>query len=410
MNIIVFTFIGFFIILLNYKRVELFLVILCAYFVKLALVFTQRFVRPVFSSSDQVNFLNTAVEWSSLEFIELLGKFDPTQSYVISWVSALIFYFFGHEVVLVNILMSWIGLGTIIVAYKFSYSMSEDKRVAVLVSLLVAIIPSLSIINAALLRESFVIYFVILSFYYAFLWWNSLSIKYALLCVFSVVVSGFFHGALYFLVPFFAFIFLIRVVRSRYSQNKKFIYYSLFFVSLIPVFLFGYTMKDNVKVEMAVSMLSGEQRSIERLSLVELSGEGINSIAYPSVGGGFAEKTLLAPIRMAFFSYTPALWHFSKITDVPRIIDSILFVFFLMVAILVFIKNFRDPRFSYYCWFVFPVVLFLILMFSFGSFDVGTGQRHRLKFLSVVVVVYGSMFFSLFRKYNFYGFRRIRLL
>jgi hypothetical protein len=95
---------------------------------------------------------------------------------------------------------------------------------------------------------------------------------------------------------------------------------------------------------------------------------------------------------MIFFSSTPAPWHFFKITDAPRILDSLIFSLLLIYAVYLRVAKKNIGSLKVINYFILPVVLFMVLMYSFGSFDVGTGQRHRLKIEPLLIVVYLSVF------------------
>lgn len=380
---------GLAIIFFQYKRPLLFLVLIFGYLVNIGLILTQRFVRPLFFSSDQVRFYDYAIELSNLVFLEFLAEFNPGQSYVISWFAGLIFKVFGQDLLYVNFFFVFAWIGTIIFAYKLSCLIILNKKKASLISGFVALIPSLSILNAAFLRESLIIFFFMGFFYYLLCWYIKRSFRLYLISLLLLFLAGVFHGAFILLIPIVIGCFILEVFKKR-----KIKYVELFFIFLVLLASFpvGYKAINNVKVQMAISLLSADTKSIDKyLQQKDRSDyEGINSLSMPQVdlSNPFNAAFSIAS-RSFYFSSSPFIHHYYKITDIPRIYDSLIFIFCLILLFTNYrkIKHSKERLDFFYKKLFIPLVLFLIVLFSLGSFDVGTSQRHRLKFLPVVVVV-----------------------
>ncbi len=396
MELMFFIFVGLAIVFTQIKRSNLFLILLASFVLKAALALTQRYVRPIFVSSDQGRFYDLAVEWSSNGFWAVLPNFDPMQSYVISWVSALVFSIFGNDIIYAQFIIVYFALGAIIYSYKIAFFLSQDKSIANIVALVVAVLPSLNILTAALLRENFIIFFILASIYNALMWHENNNFVFMLKSFIFIILAGFFHGALYLVIPIYGFLFLKSILKSSLKLDLKLIYLAFFLVALSVSFAGLYVLKDNVKVKMAINLVQGDDRAVQKLSMDDIASsdkEGINSISYPQLeGGGFLSLISSAPVRMIFFSYTPAPWHFFKITDIPRILDSFIFSWLLFYALYLRVRMKKNSSLKVVNYFILPVLLFMVVMYSFGSFDVGTGQRHRLKIEPLLIAVYLSIF------------------
>ncbi|MBA1277433.1 hypothetical protein [Stutzerimonas stutzeri] len=395
--------IGLGIVATQIRKPRLFIALTAGYAINLALIFTQRYVRPIFYSSDQQRFVDLANELAAMDFFSFLLQFDPTGSYLISWFAALIFKVLGSDLLYVNFFFVYAWVGTIAFSCKLSTMITGNKNISFLIVLFVIFTPSVSIVNAAFLRESFIIFFLVVSVYYSYQWYLSKNLHFFIKSIIFMTLAGFFHGAFYFLC-----VILVLFYMKESLLKLRVRYLDLFFVfALVPLFaVASIKLADNVKVKMAFSLIAGDERSVERfLTSTEdrSSYEGINRLQLPDIDGSNAVSFITSLARrVAAFSSSPFIQHYSKVTDIPRIYDSLVFVFACVLCFLIYKdgRRYDDKRIKFYFKLFIPMMLLVMLMFSLGSFDVGTSQRHRLKFMPVFMVVTFSMYYvsrSLYR-------------
>lgn len=374
----------------QYRTPKLLIVLGFGYAANLALIFTQRYIRPVFYSSDQQRFLDFANELAVMDFPSYLLQFDPTGSYVISWFAALVFKVFGGDLLYVNFFFIYAWLGAIIYSYKLAQLIAGRKKIALFISMFLAITPSVSIVNAAFLRESFIIFLLTVSVYYAYSWYLTKKLPSFLKSVVLMILAGIFHGAFYFL----SILLLLYYLKESLLRSRLRYLDLLFIFSFIPVLgIFSLDVAENVKVQMAVSLLSGDAQAGELFLSSEKDRsdyEGINSLTLPTIDTS-SPVYFLGDLtkRVIVFVSSPFINHYYKVTDIPRIYDSLVFILTGVLFVLIYSNAWRyhDLRIEFYCKLFGPMMLLLVLMFAIGSFDVGTSQRHRLKFMPIFMVV-----------------------
>ena len=398
MDVLLFITVGLFLLVPYIRNTPLFLLLLASYFVRLILVFTQAYYRPLFFSSDQVRFMETAEHWSARGFYNALLYFDPTQSYVISWFAALVYSIFGVKHVLINIVMAWLGIISVIAAYKLSLLIQGSRRDALLIAFLFSLIPSLSIINAAYLRESFVITFFILSIYYAARWYRNLKARHALLSVLFLILTSIFHSAFYFLIPLYVGLFFLA---SMFAAQSKYKIYGLIFIASSAIFLplAGTVISQSSKVIIAVNLFADDSPIFDEN--MSPNGLGLTQYYYPKLQTESVIKFLGSVFsRVHFFVLKPDFSMVDKITTLPRVFDTFLFSFILGGFLFLLLINFRwvQRYHGFVLFFVLPVLMLLTIGFSLGSAEVSTGQRHRLKFIGVTFVVLGSVLLCYYRE------------
>lgn len=399
MTLLFLFFVGVLIILTQVKRGGLFVGLIIGYSINLFLVSLQRYVRPIFYSSDQQRFLDYANELMSMDFYSFVSHFDPAGSYLISWFAALVFRVLGSDLLYVNFFFVYAWMGTVITSYKLSLFITEKRRAATIISLFVAFIPSVSIINAAFLRESFIIFFLMSAFYYSCKWYVSRKAIFFLGSVFFMLLAGFFHGVLYFFVVLLVFFYLGDVFRRRHFRYADLV----IILILVPFFaVVSLKLVDNVKVQVVISLFSSGGDSIEKYlsSNDDLDGfddeASINALRLPMVDLNDPVSFGVSVVDRVFtFSYSPFLHQYYKLTDIPRIFDSIIFLTAIFLSFLIY-KNGRscsDARVRFYLSVFMPLIILLVVMFAIGSSDVGTSQRHRLKFFPVFWVITTSVYY-----------------
>lgn len=409
MALAIFVLFGVFLILGYARHPRLFVLLWFSYAVKLSLAFLQVHVRPVFFSSDQVAFENTALEWASGGLLYTLNQFNPLESYVISFVASVLYVVFGHDPMLVHVIFAMLGVVSVALVFKIVLLYTGSSNYAFWSALFYAFIPSLSIINAAFLRESFIIFALLLFYYGASKWYLDGGVRYAFYATLAIVMAGVFHGIFYLFIPLaLTFFFLVALARAKTAKKVLkvgVVVGACFGVGLAFVFFIG----GNVKLERAASLILLDESVTSKYlesELPSIGPRGVNEIRYPLVSdasyGAFLSNI---PVRVMYLAAMPSPFHGNKITDVPRVLDSFVFVLTLGCLVLFSVFGSRSPHYRFLVYFVLPSIIILLIMFSLGTFEVGTGHRHRLKFLSIVYV-FGvvAIYQILVRRKNFgYG-------
>lgn len=394
--------IGFVIVSSQYKNVSLFILLVVGYVINLLALYFNYNVKSIFTSSDQLRFLELAQTLADLDFYSYLLQFDPTGSYVISWFAAFVFKVFGKELVYVNLFFIYAWLGTIVYSYKICYLTTKNKRKSLLIVAFLIFLPSAIIVNMAFLRESFVIFFFTASMYFSYLWFLRNKQADFIKAILFAVGAGFFHGVFY-IVAIYLLVYYFKRSFSRYSIR----YIDLLVLLMLVPVISGASLKlvDNVKIKMAIALLSGKSEAVQVYFTVEDRSDydGINALSLPKID---SSNPLIFSMslfeRVLAFISSPFIHQVYKVTDIPRVYDSLVFIFAIIVFMINYkrSRNFKNLNVNFYFKFFIPIFFLLLIAFAFGSFDVGTSQRHRLKIMPVFMMLTFSLYYMLSTHYK----------
>jgi len=371
------------IIIMVYKNRLLMVLLLSAFTLKVIVAYINDYVRTIGSAGDELRFELTAWEWAQNGFIDLFEKLGSLSSYGYSWFAAIIYTVVGREPFAVKSFGILASVLNVYYGYKISYFVFPNKRSAIVVSSIIAAIPSLTIMSALFLRDSLLIFLITLAFYHYLIWLEKRCINSLLVNIIILSLTAFLHGAMFIVIGFELFLETLRIVFSpAISTFQKAVGITIMSIIAAISVVFLQEIIANPKITMAISVIQQDPRAIARLG-----GELIKTEAfiapYPAPAGTDAFSLLKhVPYRVFYFLSTPWPNMYQKATDLPRIFDS-----FIIIALMVlFVCRWSVVKKLFHTN-VLLLIGALTVMFSFGSFDVGTGQRHRLKIIPLLIIV-----------------------
>jgi hypothetical protein len=391
--------IGFIYILLHWKNIWLMGFMIFSLISKTILIYVHYHIRPVFLSSDQYVFLEKAIEWSSEGLMGTFQYLNVSESYVFSWFASVVFSIVGVVPEAVSLISVLLMIVLIKLVYDTSYIVSRGSvKVSLFCSFLISAIPSISILSAVFLRDSIVVFFVSAFFYNMVVWIYEKKNIYAFFSVISLSLAGMFHGAFLILFPVVFCIGLFYLLFEKISIYKKLML--IFILMLVPVIgiLGAGFASGNSKVQVIYSLIEQDESVLNTYKTSRQESSDVYT-PYPVIN----DTRLLGmiyhlPLRVWYFVSKPDLTLIKKITDIPRVLDSYLFVVVLLAVIysLANKKRFDKRVFLFLC-----ILIFLFIMFAFGSHDVATAQRHRIKFIPSLVSILGVYVLSVRYKLRF---------
>ena len=142
----------------------------------------------------------------------------------------------------------------------------------------------------------------------------------------------------------------------------------------------------NVKDKDKIELQKVEDRLIWKIeTATRSSGDRDTGAGYPSwtVPKNLIELIYLAPVRMSYFLYSPFPWDIKRFTHLIGLLD----VFFYLYLSFCIVRNrkilYENPQTRFLI-----IILFMyIFAYSFGVGNFGTGIRHRLKFIGVLIAI-----------------------
>lgn len=339
---------------------------------------------------DAVVFEKLAWSWSMAGEATYYSLFNPSQTYVLSWLGASVYSVFGRDPFLLQMLNVFLGTVSVIVVYKTAKELMPEKF-ALIPAWLFALHPTLIEQSAVFLREAVIVLFFALSIYYFVRWVKTLSPVHVLLSVLFMVVCSVFHGGMVFgLFALSLAVFLI-IFRNSFitlqSRKVKRGFLPTLLIVIAGVFIV-FTF-----IEIPRIAYIGDLQNLFTLS--ELTERTSYALEVRQMGTAVYLEWLTVsspldlvwqtPIRLAYFLYSPFPWDITEIRHIKGFIDSgfMLYITYLVVK---FRKElWGNPIYRY----LFILLIICTVVYSFGTTNFGTAIRHKAKFLPLIVLFYG---------------------
>ncbi|WP_423895834.1 hypothetical protein [Candidatus Pelagadaptatus aseana] len=359
-----------------------------AYSLRVLTICFNEFIAPLPDSrGDAINFEEYAWQLSKDGLENILLQFNGPSSYFLSWLVSIIYYFTDRSPLLIQSISLTFGMASVLSGALLSKEL-WGRRTSKKVVWALAIFPSLILYSVLILREAYIIFFLLCAIRYMVTWIRSGSPRSIIFGVTSFVAAGFFHGAMFLGVFIFAGLILLKLVKNSYRARGKTKLIS--FATLIVCSIFFLTSLNLLKSEKIPKLGSLDKLlNIERVLFVIQSKSGKNEggADYPDwvTPKKPIEILYLSPIRISYYLFSPFIWDIKKSSHLIGMIDGFLY-FFLTILIW---------KSRSYIWsnpaaksILFSTLIFIII-FSFGSGNFGTGIRHRAKLAILIIILAG---------------------
>ena len=150
------------------------------------------------------------------------------------WVIALVYSLIDRSILMIQSISIFFGIGCVILGWLTAKKLWDD-RTAKKVAWMITLFPSLVLYSVLVMREVYIVFFILLSIYGVVSWAKNYSFKSILLAMIGFIGGAFFHGAI--LVGAITFIVivgissLVRFYKSiiNYRINLKVLTFILFF-------------------------------------------------------------------------------------------------------------------------------------------------------------------------------------
>lgn len=280
----------------------------------------------------------------------------------------------------INVLLS---TGVLILTSNTMYKINIPEKTIHNMLKILALMPILTCLSGALLRESWVAFFLALSLYYFVGWFTEGSTNKMILTVLAAFAASYMHaGTIFVLIGFF----LAFTSYKPWTREIKFSGFTIvagIFISLVVVVFLA-----------NMGSLGGKfsRMGDDGVEGVMVSGYGANrgdsaylswlNVDDPVIG------FLFSPLRMFYFLFSPIPFDWRGIMDV---------IAFSM----------DSSVYAYLCWKIFKnrkikngrmnvalrkyliaSILALTFVFAFGTKNAGTAMRHRAKYTTMFIVTY----------------------
>ena len=381
----IFLLIILFFILLKFKKYpEIKKLILIAFILRAILVIISQsdLVTLPDSNADSLNFELKAQEFSRKEGFSVVYSFFKTDSFLISKIISIFYTIFGESEMMAQTISVGLGTASVYLVYQLCIIL-WDHRSANKAAWVVAFFPTLILYSSLILREVYVVFFLLLGLIGIANFLKKNSFGQFLVALSSFYILTLFHGPMGLGVLVFILYTSLMTIKKQLiclSRLKiNIIYLFVMIISSIPLILY---LTNNL----AVPYIG----SIEKMFFLEKIINRINvhiqdSASYPIwflIENNY-EFFIKGTLKIIYFIYSPFLWDLKKNIHIIGFFDA---MFYLILTFYI-IKNWNAIwSNSVTRTFLLILVIYLII-YGIGVGNFGTGIRHRSKFFVIFVIL-----------------------
>ncbi len=394
-------FLGTFIISKKYPKTANFLFIaLCTR--SLCVILDQYFISLPDSTGDAIVFEHRAYSYSQEYGLNVFSTFLQQDSYFISKFISIFYTILERSPMMAKMISVGFGTGSVFLIYNLSLII-WGSRAAVRAGWIAALFPSLILYSSIILREVYVIFFLTYALIGCVNYIDKTKLIYFIKAFFGFLIASLFHGP----IIFGFFVFTIYICFKILKENNFFLRFkkkNIYFLIIVPIILLpiisyflGYysipklgNFKDFGNLSIKKEEINKSVRLHERIiwkikKATKSSGAETSGASYPkwTIPNNFIELVYLTPVRIFYFLYSPFPWDIKRLVHFVGLLDAIFYISlsYFVVRNLKTLLNEPKTRFL--------ILIFLIFVFiySFGVGNFGTGIRHRLKFIGILIVI-----------------------
>ena len=357
---------------------------------------------------DTYTYEQFAFTYSQTYKYNIISQFLTGDSYFLSKFISIFYTIFDRSPMMANMLSVGFGIGSVFLIYRLTLILWGNNT-AVKAGWFVALFPSFILYSSILMREVYVIFFLTYALITCIHFIDTNRFIYFVKAFFGFFLSALFHGPI--ILGFF--IFLIFLFFKILKENHYFIRFSkrkIYLIFILPLILipfvtyylgyysipklgsmkdFGYIKKDNLRYmtnSKQPELKSFGQKIIWKVNkAASVCHFEKCEASYPSstVPKDMIEMMYLTPIRMFYFLYAPFPWDIKSPKHLIGLFDAIFYIY-LSICVFRNRKNlYENPKTR----FLIFILISYIFVYSFGVGNFGTGIRHRLKFLVILIAI-----------------------
>ncbi len=358
-------------------------ILFVALILRVSIILYGHYISPLpDSTADAKTFENTAWALAQYGFFHVWDNFTGPHPYFITWLIAIPYSLFGRSILMAQSISLFFGMGSIILGWLLANKL-WNKNTANKVGWAIALFPSLILYSVLILREVYIVFFLLVALYGTVSWVKTDSFKSIILAIIGFIGVTFFHGALF--VGCIVFLVtiglsslkrLLKLLRTFRINFKILIFLSLFLVSTV------FYMSNKISVPYLGTFESAT--NIERLiDKTRIATRGDASWPEWTKINSPNEIYYKAPLRSIYVVFAPFPWDIKKIKHLIGMFDAFIFIY---LSFLIFQNRkhiWRDPALKI----ILIILLSYILVFGIGVGNFGTGIRHRSKFAVMFILL-----------------------
>lgn len=358
--------------------------LLLAFFLRATFVVLHQydFITLPDSQFDAQKFEGLARDFSRNSGLSVVFSFFNTDSFLISRIISIFYTIFGESKMMAQSISVGLGVGSVYLVYKLCLIL-WDRHSAKKAAWVTAIFPTLVLYSCLTLRESYIVFFLLIGMLSIVKFTRNNSFTSFLQVIFSFFILVFFHGPM----SMGGFVFLTYfILTSIKDQLIKFYYLKVNILAFTLIILSSILLIPFYNGSISVPYI-GSINTLFNLDeyLPRINSFIRNSASYPAwlVINTNYEFFTKGIFKIFYFLYSPFIWDIKSTDHLFGVFDGMLYI---VLTIYIF-KNWHDiwenPAMR-----IFILILIVYLMIyglSIGNF--GTGIRHRSKFVVILLVL-----------------------
>ena len=131
--------------------------------IKVILCVIGTFIVLPFGGTDGIRFEQVAADWSLLSFSEIVRDINVSGSYLISSITAIFYRAIDRDIIIPISINGILGIFSFYLSLVLYKEVWGEKRVNKTFAILVALHPMLNVNSAIVLRESYIIFFILMA-------------------------------------------------------------------------------------------------------------------------------------------------------------------------------------------------------------------------------------------------------
>ena len=332
------------------------------------------------SYSDALKFENIAREFSRDQGLMVVFDFFIPDSFLISRIISLFYTVFVESKMMAQCISVGFGVGSVYLVYKLSLIL-WDHRSAKKAAWIAVFFPSLILYSSVTLRESYIVFFLLISLIGIVKFLRTKSLNSFFLTISGFFILSLFHGPVSIGgILFISYIFLKlvqRLIINLYHFKISLISFCSIFLLSIPLFLF---LQGSILIPYVSSIDSG----FSYFNL-KINSNMIGTASYPSwlLIESKSEVFSKGLIKAFYFLYSPFIWDVKTKYHLLGLFDALLYVLLTVYLI----RNWRAVWENPITRFILFLFITYVIIYGLGVGNFGTGIRHRSKFIVMLIVL-----------------------
>ena len=334
------------------------------------------------SGQDTKKFNLAAIEFSNDYGLWIVFDFFETDSLLISRIISIFFTIFAESEMMARTFSVALGTACVFLVYRLCLLL-WDYRAATRAAWLTAIFPTLILYSSLVLREVYIVFFLLLSLISITKFMRKKTLILFLKIILYFFIIMLFHGPM--IIGCFVFLFYLIIalfVEQLEKLNRfKINIFSLFFLVASSILLILF-----ISNKISIPYI-GTFQNVYNLDIIipKVNSYIIGDASYPSwlIINNNLDFFSKISLKIFYFLYSPFIWDVKSDYQMIGLLDGSMY---FILTLYVF-RNWRiiweNPITRI---FIFIFITYIIIYgISIGNF--GTGIRHRSKFVVILIVL-----------------------